>query len=311
MQPSTGPGPFTGVRIGYPDPPAVASRAGPDAAYGARVLTAESMPLSPSGRRLLRYAFIVIALFGLAIGLQAMVLHLTTDPFADTRLYYDAGTRLNEGQPLYIPSTTEGIGPYVNPPLLAILFRPLALLPFPVAAAIWQVVITAAFVLTVRRIGLREPVLDRHRLPRPADPVGVERRPGRARRHADADAGHARQRRGRRQPQAHARAGRRLLDRPAGDPPVAAPRCLAARARPVPARDRAGGDPRVHPSRVAQRRVRVPQHLAVRHPPGPVGRDRRRPRRRWRCATRRPDTDGRSPSPCPCSPILASSSTSC
>ena len=148
-----------GVRIGYPDGPAVASRAGPDAAYGARVLTAESVPLSPSGRRLLRYVVIVIALFGLAIGLQAMVLHLTTDPFADTRLYYDAGTRLNEGQPLYIPSTTEGIGPYVNPPLLAILFRPLALLPFPVAAAIWQVVITGAFVLTVRRIGLREPVL--------------------------------------------------------------------------------------------------------------------------------------------------------
>ena len=47
----------------------------------------------------------------------------------------------------------------MNPPLLAILFRPLALLPFPVAAAIWQAIITGALVLTIRRIGVREPVL--------------------------------------------------------------------------------------------------------------------------------------------------------
>ena len=43
--------------------------------------------------------------------------------------------------------------------MLAILFRPLALLPFPVAAAIWQAVITGSLVLTIRRIGVREPVL--------------------------------------------------------------------------------------------------------------------------------------------------------
>ena len=38
------PGHSRGYEFGYPDGPAVASRAGPDAAYGARVLTAESMP---------------------------------------------------------------------------------------------------------------------------------------------------------------------------------------------------------------------------------------------------------------------------
>ena len=159
MQPSTGPGPFTGVRIGYPDPPAVASRTCTDAAYRARVLTAQTLPLSPSGKRVLRYVAIAAALIGTLLGLEAFVLHLTTDPFADTRLYYDAATRLNDGLPLYIPSTTVGVGPYVSPPFLAILFRPLALLPFPVAAVIWQAIITGGLVVTIRRIGIREPVL--------------------------------------------------------------------------------------------------------------------------------------------------------
>jgi hypothetical protein len=123
------------------------------------VLAARSITLSPSGRRSLALVAILAALVGLAIGEQAMLLHLTTDPFADTRLYYDAATRLNDGLPLYVPSTQEGIGPYVSPPLLAILFRPLALLPFPVAAAIWEIVVVGALALTLRRIGLREPVL--------------------------------------------------------------------------------------------------------------------------------------------------------
>jgi hypothetical protein len=117
------------------------------------------MTLSPSTRRSLRRVAILGAIVGLAIGLQAFVLHVTTDPFADTRLYYDAGTRLNSGQPLYIPSPDPAIGPYINPPLLAIAFRPLALLPFPAAAAIWELVVVGSFVLTLRRIGLREPVV--------------------------------------------------------------------------------------------------------------------------------------------------------
>jgi alpha-1,2-mannosyltransferase len=118
------------------------------------------LALSPQGRRALRVVFAIAALAGLLIGLETLRVHLTTDPFADTRLYYDAATRLNLGLPLYGGGVTlEGVGPYVSPPLLAIAFRPLALLPFPVAAVIWETVIIAALVATIWRIGLRRPVL--------------------------------------------------------------------------------------------------------------------------------------------------------
>lgn len=115
--------------------------------------------LSPQGRRALWWVAILAAVVGALLGLETMILHLTTDPFADTRLYYDAGARLNAGLPLYVDSSVAGAGPYINPPLLAIAFRPLALLPFAIAAAIWQVVIVASFVATIRRIGIRRPAL--------------------------------------------------------------------------------------------------------------------------------------------------------
>jgi hypothetical protein len=102
---------------------------------------------------------ILAAVLGLALGVQTLVLHLATDPLNDVRVYYDAGARLNAGLPLYDPTAEDSRGLYLNPPLLAILFRPLALLPFPVAAAIWQVVIVAALLLAVRRAGVREPVV--------------------------------------------------------------------------------------------------------------------------------------------------------
>ena len=43
--------------------------------------------------------------------------------------------------------------------MLAIAFRPLALLPFTIAALIWEAILIVATVLTFRRIGLREPVI--------------------------------------------------------------------------------------------------------------------------------------------------------
>jgi hypothetical protein len=123
------------------------------------MLTSGASILSPSGRRWLRRVAILAAVVGAALGLETFLFHMSTDPFADTRLYYDAGARLNAGLSLY-PATVAGpVGPYTNPPLLAIAFRPLALLPFPIAAAIWESILVVAFVLTVRRIGLREPVL--------------------------------------------------------------------------------------------------------------------------------------------------------
>jgi hypothetical protein len=110
----------------------------------------------PSIRLVLRLAAVV----GLALGVQTTILHLSMDPAADVHAYYDAATRLNAGQPLYLEGADSNEpGIYQYPPLLAIAFRPLALLPFNVAAAVWIGILVAAAGLTVRRLGLREPVL--------------------------------------------------------------------------------------------------------------------------------------------------------
>jgi hypothetical protein len=101
------------------------------------------------------------ALFGLAVlgalaGASILFLHLTRDPLADVHAYYDAATRLNRGLPLYEQTaTTETSHYYFYPPLLAILFRPLARLPFEVAAAIWEVFLLAVFAATIWLLGLR------------------------------------------------------------------------------------------------------------------------------------------------------------
>ncbi len=100
------------------------------------------------GGSLLLFAASVI--LGLA-GVGVFWLHLTGDPFADFRVYYDAAARLNAGLPLYPP------GSRIYPPLFEIALRPLALLPYELAAAIWAVIIVGAFALTVRRLGPRRP----------------------------------------------------------------------------------------------------------------------------------------------------------
>jgi hypothetical protein len=100
--------------------------------------------------------FVAASILGLIIGLDTLVLHLRLDPLADVRAYYDAGARLNAGQPLYIqPATTDDPGFYRYPPLLAIAFRPLALLPYETAALIWEVFLIVLFVGTLVRLGLR------------------------------------------------------------------------------------------------------------------------------------------------------------
>jgi hypothetical protein len=110
----------------------------------------------PSVRLTLRIA----AILGIALGIETTILHLSTDPIADVRAYYDAGARLNAGQPLYVQvADTNEPSFYRYPPLLAIAFRPLALLPFEVAAVIWVAALVIAAGFTLRRLGLREPVL--------------------------------------------------------------------------------------------------------------------------------------------------------
>ena len=120
-------------------------------------LTARALRLSPATRRQVRWILVVAAVIGLLIGVDTFLLHLRADPLADVRAYYDAVARLNAGLPLYDqPASTDDAAFYRYPPLLAILFRPLALLPFPVAAAIWEAVVIAAFALTIVRIGARD-----------------------------------------------------------------------------------------------------------------------------------------------------------
>ena len=107
---------------------------------------------TPNVRRVL----VLGAVVGLLLGIETVALHLTTDPLADVHAYYDAGARLNAGQPLYDqPATTDESDFYRYPPLLAILFRPLATLPFQAAAAIWMVVLGVCFALTILRLGPR------------------------------------------------------------------------------------------------------------------------------------------------------------
>jgi hypothetical protein len=96
------------------------------------------------------------AVLGALIGLQTLVLHLTLDPLADVHAYYDAGARLNAGLPLYDqPAGTDDAAFYRYPPLLAVAFRPLALLPFWTAALIWEAFLLVLFAATAHRSGLR------------------------------------------------------------------------------------------------------------------------------------------------------------
>jgi hypothetical protein len=86
------------------------------------------------------------AVVGVLIGINTFLLHLANDPLADVHAYYDAASRLNAGLPLYEQAaTTNEAEFYRYPPLLAIAFRPLALLPFGTAALIWEALVIASF----------------------------------------------------------------------------------------------------------------------------------------------------------------------
>jgi hypothetical protein len=103
-----------------------------------------------------QFVLVAAAVIGLLIGIDTALLHLRLDPLADVHAYYDAGARLNAGLPLYEQSaTTNEASFYRYPPLLAIAFRPLAMLPFDVAAFIWMVLLVACLVGTIWILGLR------------------------------------------------------------------------------------------------------------------------------------------------------------
>jgi hypothetical protein len=118
-----------------------------------------ALKLSPQGRRAIRWVLVLGAVVGALLAVETTIFHATTDPLNDAQAYYWAGARLNAGLPLYPPdqSVETPLG-YPYPPLLAILWRPLALLPWPVAAAIWEVIVLACFVVTIWRLGVRREV---------------------------------------------------------------------------------------------------------------------------------------------------------
>ena len=105
---------------------------------------------------MVRWILTAGAIAGFLVSLTMLWRHITTDPLNDAQAYYWAGGRLNAGLPLYPPdqSVETPLG-YPYPPLLAILFRPLALLPFEAAAAIWEVIVLACFAGTILWLGPR------------------------------------------------------------------------------------------------------------------------------------------------------------
>jgi hypothetical protein len=132
----------------------------PGTAYASPV-TEDIVPAMPSwdqrvesrATHLVAFGFAVI---GALMGAYIFVLHATTDPAADVHAYYEAGARLNAGEPLYEQSASvTGSHYYFYPPLLAVAFRPLALLPFETAAALWMGLMFLSFVGSIWLAGVR------------------------------------------------------------------------------------------------------------------------------------------------------------
>ena len=100
-----------------------------------------------------RLAAFALALVGALAGIGVAVMHVLNDPIADAQAYYAASTRLNNGEALY-PHDVDPSTPlvYLYPPLLAVLLRPLALLPYHVFALAWEAIVLASFVLLIRQL---------------------------------------------------------------------------------------------------------------------------------------------------------------
>ncbi|HYL41384.1 MAG TPA: hypothetical protein VET90_08755 [Candidatus Binatus sp.] len=112
--------------------------------------------IDPAARHALRLAIVALAVVGAAAGLGVAAFHLINDPLSGARAYYDAATRLNAGHALYravdVASPTLA---YPDPPLLAIVLRPLAVLPYWLFALAWETVVVVAFVALLGRLGVR------------------------------------------------------------------------------------------------------------------------------------------------------------
>lgn len=108
----------------------------------------------PRAAHAIELGLFALAVIGGLLGLGVAYLHITGDPIADAHAYYLAADRLNHGQPLYPPGAdpTHNLI-YLYPPLLAVLLRPLALLPYDGFAAVWEAIVVASFLATIRVLG--------------------------------------------------------------------------------------------------------------------------------------------------------------
>lgn len=87
--------------------------------------------VDPKPRLTREMVFVALGVAGMVFAAGAAAASGLT--FADGSVYLAAGQRLNEGLPLYAPaSNPTGQAPVAifSPPLLAVLFRPIALVPF-------------------------------------------------------------------------------------------------------------------------------------------------------------------------------------
>ncbi len=112
--------------------------------------------LGPATLHVLNLLVFALAIIGAIAGVGVAWMHILNDPLADAHAYYEAASRLNAGQPLY----PAGLDPnsnqiYLYPPLLAVVLRPLALLPFEWFALAWELVVIGSFVALVRHLGVR------------------------------------------------------------------------------------------------------------------------------------------------------------
>ena len=228
--------------------------------------------------RRVRWVFIAASVLGLIIGIDTLILHLRLDPLADVRAYYDAGARLNAGQPLYVqPATTDDPGFYRYPPLLAIAFRPLALLPYETAALIWEALPHRPVRRDPGPPRPAQPVdLDRQRLAGGADRVEPGDRPGAGRGHVPRRARIAVGDRAGREPEDPADHRRHLLDRAARLARGRAGDRLADRPGRAVVRARAGRHHRVHRLLRPRPGRQRPEPVALRVLAAAVGRLRHR-----------------------------------
>jgi Protein of unknown function (DUF2029). len=110
----------------------------------------------PATRRAFNLIVFAAAIVGALAGISVAWMHVVGDPLADAHAYYEAASRLNAGLPLY-PAGVDPNGNhiYLYPPALAVLLRPLALLPFEWFALVWELAVAASFVALVRLLGVR------------------------------------------------------------------------------------------------------------------------------------------------------------